>query len=179
MVTMAKGLAAGYQPVGALLCRQNITDTIKAGSGFFQHGHTFMGHATAVAASLATQKVIRDERLLDNVLRRGESIIERLQQQLAGHEHVGDIRGRGLFIGVEFVSNKETKLPLDPTKKIHNRVQKAALDEGLMCYGMGGTIDGRTGDHVLLAPPYNINDAEESELVEKFAAAARAVSYAD
>ncbi len=178
MVTMAKGLAAGYQPVGALLCKQHITDAIKAGSGFFQHGHTFMGHASAVAASLAALKTIRDEGLLQNVVDRGESIRARLRQVLADHDNVGDIRGRGLFIGVEFVGNRETKIPLDPARKTHNRVQKAALDDGLLCYGMGGTIDGQRGDHILLAPPYNIGAAEETELVEKFTNAVNAVSYA-
>ncbi|MGI9248261.1 MAG: aminotransferase class III-fold pyridoxal phosphate-dependent enzyme, partial [Woeseiaceae bacterium] len=175
MVTMAKGLAAGYQPVGALLCKKHITDTIEAGSGFFQHGHTFMGHATAVAASLATLTAIRDENLLSNVNLRGKSIRKRLRAALARNKHVGDIRGRGLFIGVEFVSDRESKTPLDPALKTHNLVQKAALDEGLMCYGMGGTIDGRLGDHILLAPPYNLSEAEEMELVEKFVQATRAI----
>lgn len=179
MVTMAKGLAAGYQPVGALLCRNEITDTIKVGSGFFQHGHTFMGHATAVAASLATQKAIRDENLLKNVTDRGQSIRRRLRKVFADHPNVGDVRGRGLFIGIEFVSERESKAPLDPSRKTHNRVQKAAVDEGLMCYGMGGTIDGQFGDHVLLAPPYNLSEAQESELVEKFSKAVSVISYAD
>jgi len=178
MVTMAKGLAAGYQPIGALLCKQYITDAIKAGSGFFQHGHTFMGHAIAVAASLATLKTIRDEGLLQNAIDRGESIRTRLRKALAEHDYVGDIRGRGLFIGVEFVGNRETKIPLDPAGKTHKQVQKAALDEGLLCYGMGGTIDGQRGDHILLAPPYNICAAEETELVDKFTNAVNAVSYA-
>ncbi|MCP4303236.1 MAG: aspartate aminotransferase family protein [Gammaproteobacteria bacterium] len=176
MVTMAKGLAAGYQPVGALLCKQHITDAIKAGSGFFQHGHTFMGHATAVAASLATLTTIRDENLLKNVTDRGPLIRERLKQALAQHENVGDVRGRGFFIGVEFVKDRESKMPCDPARKIHNQVQKAALDEGLMCYGMGGTIDGKLGDHILLAPPYNLSESQESELIEKFTRAVRAIS---
>ncbi len=179
MVTMAKGLAAGYQPIGALLCKQQITDVIKGGSGFFQHGHTFMGHATAVAAALATQKAICEENLLENVTNRGRSVLERLRTALASHENVGDVRGRGLFVGVEFVRNRETKAPLDPGRKTHKLVQKAAFDEGLLCYGMGGTIDGQRGDHVLLAPPYNIDDAQESELIEKFTKATSAVSFAD
>lgn len=167
MVTMAKGLAAGYQPTGALLCRQEITDAIKAGSGFFQHGHTFMGHATAVAASLATLTAIREENLLQNVIARGKSVRKRLRTALADHANVGDIRGRGLFIGVEFVRDRETKAPIDPARKTHNLVQRAALEEGLMCYGMGGTIDGQNGDHILIAPPYNLSSIEEDELVEK------------
>lgn len=176
MVTMAKGLAAGYQPVAALLCKQGITDVIKSGSGFFQHGHTFMGHATAVAASVATLKTIRNEGLLKNVVERGESIRTRLREALASHENIGDIRGRGLFIGIEFVSDRETKAPIDPAMKTHNRIQSAAFKEGLLCYGMGGTIDGQRGDHILLAPPYNLSEAQETELVEKFVTAAFAVS---
>jgi adenosylmethionine-8-amino-7-oxononanoate aminotransferase len=174
MVTMAKGLAAGYQPVGALLCTDKISASIKNGSGYFQHGHTFMGHATAVAAALAAQKVIRDEGLLGNVVERGKAIKAQLRKNFASHPHVGDVRGRGMFVGVEFVSDRDTKEPLDPASKVHNRVQLEAMDRGLLCYGMGGTIDGRRGDHVLLAPPYNLDDAEQQELVEKFVAAVTA-----
>jgi hypothetical protein len=176
MVTMAKGLAGGYQPIGAVLCRKHITDAIEAGSGFFQHGHTFMGHATAVAASLATLTTIHEENLLSNVKARGQSIRQRLRAALKDHEHVGDIRGRGLFIGIEFVGDRDSKAPLDPARKTHNLVQKAAFDEGLMCYGMGGTIDGLLGDHILLAPPYNLSEAEETELVDKFTRAVRAIA---
>jgi adenosylmethionine-8-amino-7-oxononanoate aminotransferase len=171
IVTMAKGLAAGYQPIGALLCRPEIVETIRNNSGFFQHGHTFMGHATAVAASLATLQAIKKENLLENVVKRGKQIRAGLRDALANHPNVGDIRGRGLFIGVEFVVDRETKEPLDPALKTHNKVQKAAMDNGLLCYGMGGTIDGRRGDHVLIAPPYNLDDTQQQELVEKFSAA--------
>ena len=174
IVTMAKGLAAGYQPVGALLCRDEITDAIRAGSGFFQHGHTFMGHTTAVAASLATLKAIEEEDLLANVRARGASIKTALRNALADHPNVGDVRGRGLFIGVEFVADKVTREPFDPAEKTHNKVQKAAMQRGLMVYGMGGTIDGRYGDHVLLAPPYVFAQQHEDELVEKLVAAIEA-----
>jgi len=174
MVTMAKGLAAGYQPVGALLCTSRISETIRNGSGYFQHGHTFMGHATAVAAALAAQKVIRDEDLLSNVVTRGKSIRAELRTSLTNHPHVGDVRGRGMFIGVEFVRDRETKEPFDPTEKLHNKVQLEAMDRGLLCYGMGGTIDGQRGDHVLLAPPYNLGDTEQEELVKTFVAAVTA-----
>lgn len=170
IVTMAKGLAAGYQPVGALLCNKKIVETIRNKSGYFQHGHTFMGHATAVAASLATQKVIREENLLENVVTRGSEIREQLRSAFASHPYVGDVRGRGLFIGVEFVADRDKKTPLDPALKTHNKIQTTAMDNGLLCYGMGGTIDGRNGDHILLAPPYNLNDAQQEELVEKFVA---------
>lgn len=176
IVCMAKGLAAGYQPVGAVLCRNPITDAIRNGSGFFQHGHTFMGHAAAVAASLATLKVIDRHNLLDNVRTRGDSIQQSLRAGLADHPRVGDIRGRGLFIGIEFVTDRETKETFDPAMKFHNRIQKAAMERGLMVYGMGGTVDGRSGDHVLLAPPYIIDESHERELVDKLVAAITAAS---
>lgn len=174
IVTMAKGLAAGYQPVGALLCTGKIVETIRNNSGYFQHGHTFMGHATAVAAALAAQKVIRDENLLDNVARRGEQIKMQLRKAFENHPYIGDVRGRGMFIGVEFVEDRESKKPFDPALKLHNKVQAQAMDDGLLCYGMGGTIDGRCGDHILLAPPYNLNDRDQQELVEKLTAAVTA-----
>ena len=171
IVTMAKGLAAGYQPVGAVLCTDQITDVIRDGTGFFQHGHTFMGHATAVAASLATLQAIESENLLENVRVRGASLQQRLRAVLGDHPNVGDVRGRGLFIGIEFVKDRATKEPLDPAAKTHNRLQKEAISEGLMVYGMGGTIDGRSGDHVLIAPPYILSESEQEELVDKLARA--------
>jgi adenosylmethionine-8-amino-7-oxononanoate aminotransferase len=171
IVTMAKGLAAGYQPVGALLCADAITDAIRAGSGFFQHGHTFMGHATAVAASLATIRTIHGDNLLANVRARGQSLVKQLGEKLAPHPNVGDVRGRGLFIGIEFVQDKASKDPFAAELKTHNRVQRAAMQRGLMVYGMGGTIDGRLGDHVLLAPPYILEVTHEKEIVEKLTAA--------
>ena len=171
LVTMAKGMAAGYQPIGALLCKAKITDALKNGSGFFQHGHTFMGHATAVAASLATFEAIREEKLLDNVVARGKSIRAKLRDAIGDHEHVGDIRGRGLFIGIEFVADRVSKTPFDPDAGINKQVRKAAMELGLLCYAMGGTIDGRQGDHILIAPPYNIDSTHEAELVDKLVAA--------
>ncbi len=168
IVTMAKGLAAGYQPIGAMLCTDEITDTIKNNSGFFQHGHTFMGHASAVAAALATLKTISSENLLQNVLQRGESIRNSLRTHLGEHPNVGDVRGRGLFIGVELVLDRDSKDPFDPAAKVHKSVQQAAMKNGLLCYAMGGTIDGIRGDHILIAPPYNLSSEDEDLLVELF-----------
>ncbi len=174
IVTLAKGLAAGYQPIGALLSQGYLSESIKTGSGFFQHGHTFMGHATAVAAALATLRVIDDENLLENVTARGASLKSKLQAALGDHAHVGDIRGRGLFIGIEFVKDRDTKEPFDPDLKIHQRVMTQAMGEGLLCYGMGGTVDGRLGNHVLIAPPYTIEEPHEDEIVTKMSAAVAA-----
>ena len=174
IVTLAKGLAAGYQPIGALLTQGYLSESIKTGSGCFQHGHTFMGHATAVAAALATLRVINDENLLENVTARGASLKRKLQAALGDHAHVGDIRGRGLFIGIEFVKDRDTKEPFDPDLKLHQRVQKQAMGEGLLCYGMGGTVDGRLGNHILIAPPYTIEEPHEDEIVTKLSAAVAA-----
>ena len=168
IIAIAKGLGAGYQPIGAMVASSKIYDAILAGSGFFQHGHTYMGHATACAAALAVQKVIEQEQLLDNVLARGEQLRAELRAALADHPNLGDVRGRGLFVGVEFVQDKASKGTLDPARKIHALLKKQAMQNGLMMYPMGGTIDGVHGDHVLLAPPFICTDADISEIVARF-----------
>ena len=171
IVTMAKGLAAGYQPIGAMLCRGSIVEAIQSGSGFFQHGHTFMGHATAIAVALATLDVIRDDELLEQVRERGDELLNQLRSAIGGHPCVGDIRGRGYFIGIEFVEDRTTKKPFDPALKVHKKIQAAAMADGLLCYGMGGTVDGRIGDHILIAPPYIAETSHLDELVQKLAGA--------
>lgn len=174
MVTIAKGFAAGYQPIGALLSKHQVSAAIEAGSGFFQHGHTFMGHALAASAALATLQVIRDNNLLANVQIRGASLQAKLKAALGEHAHVGDIRGRGMFIGVEFVSNRETKEPFDANLKTHQKIKAQAMHEGLLCYAMGGTVDGKQGDHVLIAPPYTLDASHEDEIVTKLSNAINA-----
>lgn len=154
IVTIAKGLGAGYQPIGAMLCTEAIHDAITQGSGFFQHGHTYMGHTAACAGALAVQQTIIDDGLLDNVKHQGANLEAALHQRLGNHPHVGDIRGRGLFWGIELVQDRSEKTPFDPALKLHARVKQESLAHGLMCYPMGGTIDGQRGDHVLLAPPF-------------------------
>lgn len=167
IVTMAKGLGAGYQPIGAVLCKEYITYAIKNGSSFFQHGHTFMGHATAAAAALETLKVIKDELLLSNVNLRGALLKTKLKDAFKNHAYVGDVRGRGLFIGVELVQDKVSKTPFDPGFMLHQRIKNEAMQLGLLVYTMGGTIDGRFGNHVLIAPPYTITEEQENEIVSK------------
>lgn len=171
ILTMAKGLGAGYQPIGAMLCTSKIYQTIENGSGLFQHGHTYMGHPSACAAGVAVLSAILKRELLPIVLERGEILKGLLKERFASHPYVGDIRGRGLFVGLEFVQNKETKEPFSPDLKINGSLKKRAFDEGLICYPMGGTIDGKTGDHVLLAPPFIINNSQLEELVAKLAIA--------
>ena len=166
---IAKGLGAGYQPIGAMLCTDQIYDAVQSGSGFFQHGHTYIAHPTACAASGAVLSRLLEDRLLDRVIPLGDAVDAGLKERLGQHPHVGDIRGRGLFRGIEIVSDRETKAPFDPKMKIHAHIKKEAFERGLICYPMGGTIDGKSGDHVLLAPPFIMSDAEVDELVAKTA----------
>ena len=151
---IAKGLGGGYQPIGAMLARGEIVETIRAGSGAFQHGHTYLGHPLACAAALEVQNIIRDENLLDRVKARGRQLEQRLTERFGNHRHVGDIRGRGLFQAIELVADRATKRPFDPSLKLNQKIKAAAFANGLACYPAGGTMDGRSGDHVLLAPPY-------------------------
>ena len=171
LITLAKGLGAGYQPIGAVMVQEKIFDAISAGTGFFQHGHTYMGHPVACAAALAVQTTIRDEQLLSNVQAMSATLFEKLRKQFGNHPNVGDIRGRGLFIGLELVADRTSKQPLASESMIHARIKQAAMAQGLICYPMSGTIDGRQGHHILLAPPFIINDNHADELVAKLALA--------
>jgi adenosylmethionine-8-amino-7-oxononanoate aminotransferase len=167
LMAIAKGLGGGYQPVGAVLLNQRIFDAFAAGSGFFQHGHTYMGHPMACAAALAVQEVVRRDGLLDKVVESGHRLARRLSERFGNHAHVGDIRGRGLFQAIELVEDRSTKAPFDPTIKLHARIKRAAMARGLMVYPMGGTIDGVRGDHVLLAPPFIVDAAAIDTIVER------------
>jgi adenosylmethionine-8-amino-7-oxononanoate aminotransferase len=171
LMTIAKGLGGGYQPVGAVLASTKVVDAIKRGSGMFQHGHTYIGHAVGAAAALAVQRVIERDGLLAKVRADGEYFAQALRKALGGHDHVGDIRGRGFFWGVELVEDRASKRPFDPALRLHAKVKAEAMQRGLMCYPMGGTIDGRLGDHVLLAPPFIATRAELDEIVDRLAAA--------
>lgn len=164
IVCIAKGLGAGYQPLGAMLCTSEIYDTIASGSGFFQHGHTYLGHPVAAAAGLAVVSEILENNLVDQARQRGDYFQSSLQSRLGQHPHVGDIRGRGLFWGVELVEDKAGKTPFASERKIATRLKKAAFDAGLICYPMAGTRDGKNGDHVLLAPPFIASEKELEEV---------------
>ena len=167
LLTIAKGLGAGYQPIGALLVSGAIYDAIAQGSGFFQHGHTYMGHPMAAAAANAVLSEIEDRDLLAAVRRQGHVLDRALHDRFGQHRHVGDIRGRGLFRAIELVEDRDSKRPFDPARRLHARIKALAFEAGLICYPMGGTIDGQRGDHVLLAPPFIISDDQIGELVDK------------
>jgi adenosylmethionine-8-amino-7-oxononanoate aminotransferase len=171
LATIAKGLGGGYQPIGAVLAQERIVGALAKGSGFFQHGHTYIGHAVACAAALAVQQVIQRDRLLERVRRQGAGLRRRLDAAFGDHPHVGDIRGRGLFMGIELVAQRAAKRPFDPALRLHAKIKAEAMARGLLVYPMGGTIDGRIGDHVLLAPPFIVSDAELDAIVERLVAA--------
>lgn len=171
MVTIAKGLGAGYQPIGALMVRGVIFEAFRQGSGFFQHGHTYMGHATACAAAEAVLAKIGRPETMARVRALGETLSSLLRERFADHPHVGEIRGRGLFQALELVADRPSKAPFDPARKVAATVKRAAMAEGLMCYPMSGTIDGQRGDHVLLAPPFICTDDDLAEIVRRLAGA--------
>ncbi len=168
IITIAKGLGAGYQPIGATLASSKIASAITEGSGNLEHGHTYLAHATTCAGSLAVQKVIEEDNLLLQVRARGAQMMELLNEKLGQHPHVGEIRGRGLFIGLEFVADRETKKPFAADLNVAGRLKAAAFENGLICYPSGGTADGFVGDHVLLAPPFIISESEVEQLVDLF-----------
>ena len=171
LLVIAKGLGGGYQPIGAVLAQARLVDAFGRGSGLFQHGHTYIGHPTACAAALAVQQVMRRDHLLQRVQRQGEGLRQRLRNAFGTHRHVGDIRGRGLFQAIELVHDRDSKATFDPALKLHARIKAQAMAHGLMVYPMGGTIDGQRGDHVLLAPPFIVSDAELDAIVERLSAA--------
>ena len=167
LMAIAKGLGGGYQPIGAVLAQRRLVDAMSSGTGFFQHGHTYLGHAVACAAALAVQRVIERDDLLAQVRRRGEFLANLVAETFVSHPNIGDSRGRGLFRGIELVRDRASKAPFDPALKLHARVKKEAMARGLMVYPMGGTVDGRAGDHVLLAPPYIASEAELAIIVDR------------
>lgn len=176
ILCIAKGLGAGYQPIGAMLCTDAIYDAIREGSGFFQHGHTYLGHPIAAAAARAVLKKFEREGLVARAAAKGKVLRAALEAQFGQHPHVGDIRGRGLFQGLELVEDRAEKRPFDPALSVAARLKAAAFEAGLICYPMAGTRDGRAGDHVLLAPPFIISDDQIDELVGKLAVAVEAVT---
>jgi adenosylmethionine-8-amino-7-oxononanoate aminotransferase len=178
LITIAKGLGGGYQPVGAVLAQRRIVEAMSKGSGFFQHGHTYLGHPMACAAALAVQQVIRRDGLVAKVREDGVAFGAMLREALGAHPHVGDIRGRGFFWGVELVADRASKAPFDPALKLNATVKKDAMARGLLCYPFGGTVDGRQGDHVLLAPPFIATRQDLQTIAERLAESIDAVTRA-
>jgi len=180
LMTVAKGLGGGYQPIGAVLASSKVVEPLRCGSGIFQHGHTYVGHPTAAAAALAVQEVIQRDHLLRKVHDRGALLKHLLVERIGEHPNVGDIRGRGLFLGIELVKDRSTKAPFDGAVRLHARIKARAMSNGLLVYPAGGTIDGKSGDHVLLAPPFIVSESDIEEIVDRLALSVQqAVSEAE
>ncbi len=175
LMAVAKGLAGGYIPLGAAVFQQYIGQTILEKQGQYLTGHTFSGHTAACAAGVAVQKIIGREKLLEKVATDGEWLKNTLQAELGDHPHVGDIRGRGFFVAVEFVEDRESKRPFDPSLHLFSQIRSQTLANGLICYPVGGIVDGHAGDAVILAPPYNASGTELEEIVAKLASSCSTV----
>jgi adenosylmethionine-8-amino-7-oxononanoate aminotransferase len=170
IMAVAKGLAGGYIPLGATLCTGAVGHAILATDGVFYTGHTFTGHTAACAAGLAVQRLIEREGLIGRVKQRGEVFRQELKHALAGFDEVGDVRGRGYFIGVELVRDRATKMPFGRERGLSFDVGARAFASGLICYPGSGNVDGVLGDTIILAPPYNASDAELEEIITKLVA---------
>ena len=167
IVTMAKGLGGGYQPIAATLARKHVVDAIVSLPSGFEHGHTYIGHATACAAGVAVQKCLDEQKLLTKVAAMGRELFNMLQKSFGDHANVGDIRGRGLFAGIEIVADRETKEPFPAEEKLASKIKAAAMDARLICYPGAGSVDGKRGTHILIAPPFIVESKHLDELAGK------------
>jgi len=174
-IALAKGLSGGYLPLGAVLIADKLHKAIEGGSNAVMHSHTYTGHPTSCAAALAVQQEVRDRDLLANVRKMGGVLKSALSEQFGTHRHVGDIRGRGLFLALELVRDRRTKEPFDAELKLAERIRVRAMENGLICYPMGGNVDGVAGDTVIISPPYNAGEAELEEIVDKLDRSVREV----
>ena len=167
IVAIAKGLGAGYASIGAMLCTETIYQAIAAGSGMFQHGHTYHGHPLAAAAGRAVIRAMDERKLVEGVAKKGPVLEAMLRERFGQNAHVGDIRGRGFFRGIEFVGDRETKTPFDPALNLSGKLKSAAMEAGLVVYPGKGTIDGKHGDHVLIAPPFIATEDDLAEMIDR------------
>lgn len=170
IITLGKGLGAGYLPIGATLAAERVLAAIEANSGVLANGHTYMSHAVACAGALAVLECMEDDDLLTNVRTQGARLDAALRERFAAHPHVGDIRGRGLLQAIELVADRSTKRPFPAKSGLAERIRSVALDHGLVCYPSSGSVDGESGEHVLLAPPYIVTAELVDEIVERLAA---------
>lgn len=177
MVAVGKGLAAGYMPISALLISDRIHSVMARGSGVLGNGQTHVNHPLACAIALEVQQVIVEEDLLKQVRQRGEQLRAWLRESLADLDIVGDVRGRGLFVGVEFVESRATKAPFRGGGAYAAALKQEALQRGLLIYPGSGTVQGTQGNHVLFAPPFITSEGELGQMVERFSAVVRAVAY--
>jgi adenosylmethionine-8-amino-7-oxononanoate aminotransferase len=173
IMAVAKGLAGGYIPLGATVFTHTIGQTILDAQGGIMTGHTYSGHTAACAAGLAVQRIIERELLVARARERGATLMSALRESLEDIDEVGDVRGRGFFIGVELVSDRRTKQPFPAERRVNLEIGRHAFENGLICYPCAGNVGGGLGDTVIIAPPYNASDCELEELVAKFALAVK------
>jgi adenosylmethionine-8-amino-7-oxononanoate aminotransferase len=166
-MAVAKGLAGGYVPLGATVYHARVAAVLEEQAGGPMTGHTFTGHTLACAAGVAVQRIVSRDRLVERVARDGPQLLTRLKDRLSDIEALGDMRGRGFFIGLEFVADRANKMPFPSALQLHQRIRGRSLDNGLICYPMGGNVDGVAGDTVIVAPPYNATPAELEEITDK------------
>ncbi len=167
LMTIAKGMGGGFQAIGAVLIGKKVHDPITNGSGLFMHGHTYMAHPVACAAGIAVVKTIKEEGLVERVRVQGAKLRQRMEARFGNHPHVGDVRGRGLFQAIELVEDRSTKEAFDPKLMLHDRIKVESMERGLLAYPMPGTIDGKRGNHMILAPPYIVTDADIDTIVDR------------
>ena len=179
IMSVAKGLAGGYLPLGAAVCTTKVWDAIRRKDGAFGTGHTFTGHTACCAAGVAVQKIVAREGLVARVAANEAVIKDGLLAGLAGVDAVGDIRGRGHFVAVELVADRGLKTPFPADRKLFMKIRARGLENGLICYPVGGNVDGTNGDIVILAPPYNATRAELDEILDKTARTIRDVLRAE
>lgn len=166
IITLAKGLGAGFQPIAAVLACGKVVEAIAGGSGTLWHGHTYMSHAVGCACALAVLEELDERDLLANVRRQGHKLGQKLLARFGQSAHIGDVRGRGLFWSVEIVADRTTKAPFDPRLRMAAMFKKRAQELGLLCYPSSGCVDGERGDHVLVAPPYDVEDDDLDLIVD-------------
>ena len=179
IMSVAKGLAAGYLPLGAAIYSDRVADTIHGAHGAPMTGHTFTGHTACCAAGVAVQKIVAREKLVERVAAMEGKFTAMLREATSGIAAVGDIRGRGFFQAIELVADRETKTPFPAERKLFMKIRQRAFENGLICYPVGGNVDGINGDVVILAPPYNVTDGELTEIVDKAAASIAQVLKAE
>jgi adenosylmethionine-8-amino-7-oxononanoate aminotransferase len=163
MILVGKGIASGYAPLGAVLVSARIVEAFERGSGIFQHGFTYQAHPVCTAAGNAVLDYLEAHKLFERVGPISKTLFADLGP-LRSHPNVGDIRGMGLLIGIEFVRDKTSREPFPALQNVAERIRQAALEENVLTYPTQGCVDGLRGDHILLAPPFILN-AEESALI--------------
>ncbi len=171
ILAIAKCLGGGYQPIGAMLCNDRVFEPIVKGSGAFAHGQTYIGHVAGCAAALAVQRAVRRRALLDHVRELAPAFEAMLRGRFGSHPHVGDIRGRGFFWGIEFVADRASKEPFDLKQRVNANLKANAMKAGLMVNAYGGCVEGVRGDHLLLAPPFIMQERQIAEIGDKLEAA--------